>query len=255
MRLAAVILTYNEAAHVAACIETLRFADEIVVFDSFSTDNTVELARAAGARVIQHHFENYASQRNAALQAVAELADWVLFVDADERVTPELAEEARDMIGVPGYSAFRIPRDNYIFGKLTRWAGWYPDYQTRLLKVGAVRYDPDRQVHEVIILESGEEGTLQHPFIHYNYSSVRQFHDKQARYTAYDARMLFEAGIRPKPQNYVLQPLRQFRWRFVTLKGYKDGLHGLRLSLLMAWYELRKYLELRRLWREKDRAG
>ena len=255
MRLAAVILTYNEAAHVAECIETLRFADEIIVFDSFSTDNTVELARAAGARVIQHHIANYASQRNAALQAVAELADWVLFVDADERVTSELAEEARDMIGVPGYSAFRIPRDNYIFGNLTRWAGWYPDYQTRLLKVGAVRYDPDRQVHEVIILETGEEGTLQHPFIHYNYSSARQFHDKQARYTAYDARMLFEAGIRPKPQNYVLQPLRQFWWRFVTLKGYRDGLHGLRLSLLMAWYELRKYLELRRLWREKGRAG
>ncbi|MEP7291857.1 MAG: hypothetical protein ABI835_08730, partial [Chloroflexota bacterium] len=80
------------------------------------------------------------------------------------------------------------------------------------------------------------------------YRDLRQFTDKQRRYVAYDARIMLEQGIRPKPQNFVLQPLRQFWWRFVTLKGYRDGLHGLRLCLLMAWYELRKYLALRRLW-------
>jgi (heptosyl)LPS beta-1,4-glucosyltransferase len=248
MRLAAIILTYNEAQHIVKCIETLRFADQIIVFDSYSSDQTAELAKAAGANVIQNRFENYAQQRNAALGSVRDSADWVLFVDADERVPQALADEVRARIGQAEYAGFRIPRDNYIFGRLTRGAGWYPDYQTRLLKVGAAHYDPNRQVHEVAVLE-GEEGTLKNAFIHYNYRDLKQFVEKQRRYSAYDAHILQEQGIRPKPQNYLLQPLRQFWWRFVTLKGYSDGLHGLRLSLLMAWYEFRKYLLLRRLWK------
>ncbi|MFN8564487.1 MAG: glycosyltransferase family 2 protein [Anaerolineae bacterium] len=251
MRLAGVILTYNEAANVVDCVETLRFTDRIVVFDSFSNDRTVEFAQTAGADVIQHHFEDYASQRNAALDAMRGAADWVLFVDADERVPKALAEEARMSVDYPGYAGFRIPRDNYIFGRLTRGAGWYPDYQTRLLRVGAARFDPTRQVHEVTILD-GKEGTLKNAFIHYNYRDIQQFVAKQRRYTAYDAQIRLEQGIRPKPQNYVLQPLRQFWWRFVTLKGYVDGLHGLRLSLLMAWNEFRKYAVLRQLWRAQD---
>lgn len=250
MKLNAIILTRNESAHIVACIKTLRFADAILVFDSFSEDDTVALAEQAGAGVIQHPFENYASQRNAALAAVTEQADWVLFVDADERVTPELAAEVRQVIHQPGYTGWRIPRYNYIFGKLTRGAGWYPDYQTRLLKVGAARYDPDRQVHELVLLD-GAEGTLAQHFIHYNYHDLGQFVAKQRRYSAYDARILYESGIRPKSQNDVLQPWRQFWWRFVTLKGYRDGWHGLRLSLMMAWYEFRKYRLLRQLWREQ----
>ena len=254
MRLAAVILTYNEAQHVAACIETLRFADQIIVFDSHSTDQTVELAQAAGAHVIGHPFENYAWQRNAALEAVHESADWVLFVDADERVPQPLADEVRASIALPGYAGFRIPRDNYIFGKVTRGAGWYPDYQTRLLKVGAAQYDPARQVHEVVVLE-GKEGTLENALIHHNYRDLAQFLEKQRRYSAYDAQILQQQGIRPKPQNYLLQPLRQFWWRFVTLKGYSDGLHGLRLSLLMAWYEFKKYWLLRGVWKSSDQES
>ena len=247
MRLTAIVLTYNEADHIADCIETLRFADRILVLDSFSTDETVERAREAGADVIVRAFDNYAGQRNAALDAVRESTDWVLFVDADERVPPALAVEIHQSMSYPGYAGFRIPRDNYIFGMLTRGAGWYPDYQTRLLRVGHAHYDPARQVHEVVVLD-GTEGTLQHTLVHYNYRDLDQFIAKQRRYCAYDARILFEQGIRPKPQNYVLQPLRQFWWRFVTLKGYTDGLHGLRLSLLMAWYEFKKYWLLRGMW-------
>lgn len=252
-KLAAVVLTYNEQRHIVECIESLRFADQIIVFDSFSTDSTVELAQAAGAEVIQHVFQDYANQRNAALEALNGRADWVLFVDADERVTPELAAEVRAVIAAPVYAGFRIPRHNYIFGKLTRGAGWFPDYQTRLLRVGAGRYDPERGVHEVALL-NGPEGTLTAPFIHYNYDDLAQFHEKQRRYAAYDARILFEQGLRPKLHNFVLQPLRQFRWRFVTLNGYRDGWHGLRLSALMAWYELQKYRALAALWKANDRA-
>jgi (heptosyl)LPS beta-1,4-glucosyltransferase len=249
VKLSAVVLTRDESAHIVDCIETLRFADDFLVFDSFSDDDTVALAQKAGARIVQHTFANYASQRNAALDSLKGLADWVLFVDADERVTPELAAEVRQAIQKPGYAGWRIPRHNYIFGKLTRGAGWYPDYQTRLLKIGAAHYDPERQVHELVLLD-GLEGTLTHPLVHYNYRDVAQFRDKQRRYTAYDARILHQEGIRPKPQNYILQPWRQFWWRFLTLKGYQDGLHGLRLSLMMAWYEFRKYRLLRQLWKE-----
>lgn len=243
--LTVIILTHNEEKHITACIESAAAADAIIVFDSFSTDHTVELAKAAGAVVIQNPFEDYAQQRNAALSNVTE--GWVLFVDADERITPELAAEVRENMDREGYAGFRIPRHNYIFGKLTLGAGWYPDYQTRLLKVGKAHYDPLKRVHEVVILD-GLEGTLQNPLLHYNYEHSQQFADKQRRYTAFEAKILHEKGIRPKPQNYVLQPLRHFWWRFVTLRGYQDGLHGLRLSCLMSWYELKKYLTLRKLW-------
>lgn len=248
MKLAAVILTRNEAVHIQECLASVQFADYVLVFDSFSDDDTALLARQSGAAVIQHTFENYASQRNAALDVVMGKADWVLFVDADERVTPELAAEVRQVIEQPGTAGWRIPRHNYIFGKLTKGAGWFPDYQTRLLRLGAARYDPARQVHELVILD-GPEGALHNPLIHYNYVDISQFHRKQQAYSAYDARILYQQGVRPKPHNYVLQPWRQFWWRFVTLKGWQDGWHGLRLSMLMAWYELRKYRLLRQLWR------
>jgi hypothetical protein len=251
MKLAAVVLTRDETQHIRACLETLVFADLVVVFDSFSTDDTVAWAKQVGAEVIQHPFENYAQQRNSALEAMQGRADWVLFVDADERVPPKLAAEIRDVIEKSGYAGWRIPRHNYIFGRLTRGAGWYPDYQTRLLRLGSAHYDPQRQVHELVILD-GAEGTLEHPLIHYNYADIAQFHRKQRTYSAYDARILYEQGVRPKPRNYVLQPWRQFHWRFVTLKGYQDGLHGLHLSLLLAWYELRKYRLLGLLWRAES---
>jgi glycosyltransferase involved in cell wall biosynthesis len=249
MRLVAIVLTYNEAAHISDCVARLAFADRVIVFDSVSSDETVTLAREAGAEVIQREFDHYAGQRNAALDAVLGQADWVLFVDADERVTPDLAAEVRSAIEQPEIVGWQIPRHNYIFGRLTCGAGWYPDYQLRLLRLGAARYDPARQVHELVLLD-GPGGHLDNPLVHYNYSSVAQFHHKQRSYSTYDARMLYEGGIRPKPQNYLLQPWREFWRRFVTLAGYTDGLHGLRLSLLMAYYELRKYLVLRHLWQD-----
>jgi len=245
--LAAVILSKNEEAHIVECISSVQWADRVVVFDSFSTDRTVTLAQDAGADVIQNPFENYAQQRNAALDAVD--ADWILFVDADERSSPEQAAEIRDLLPRAEHNGYWIPRHNYIFGKLTRHTGWYPDYQMRLLRRGKARYDPERQVHELVILE-GDPGYLAVPFTHFNYTSFRQFREKQNRYVRYDARILQEQGIRPRPHKFLTQPLRQFLWRFVTLRGYRDGWHGLRMSLLMAWYEFQKYVHLRRLYHD-----
>ncbi len=250
-RLTAIILTRNEEKHIGECITSVQWADRVLVFDSGSTDQTCAIAEKHGADFQFHAFENYAQQRNAALAAAQ--TDWVLFVDADERVTPELKAEIAQILQNPTHSGYWIPRHNYIFGKLTRHTGWYPDYQMRLLKCGEAHYDPQRQVHEVVLLKSGEAGYLKNPLVHYNYEHVRQFHEKQRRYVQYDAQILYQNGVRPKIYTPYSQPIRHFKWRFIDLKGYKDGVHGLRLSLLMAWYEFRKYQQLKRLWQSSRR--
>jgi glycosyltransferase involved in cell wall biosynthesis len=238
-QLTAIILTLNEGAHVVECIASLQWCDRVVVFDALSRDDTVALALAAGAEVRQSAFSNYAQQRNAALEAVE--SDWVLFVDADERATPELAAEVRRVMGTREESGWYVPRLNYIFGRLTRGAGWYPDYQLRLFRHGAVRYE--RPVHEVAVVD-GAVGYLEKPLLHHNYRNRAQFHQKQRRYTQYDATILRDQGIRPHFYTPWSQAVRHFWWRFVTLKGYRDRLHGLRLSLYMAYYEWLKYRHL-----------
>ena len=242
-KLTAIILTRNEAAHVVACIDSLRWADRIVVYDSYSDDDTTALAAAAGAEVYQRRFDNYAAQRNAALATIS--TDWVFFVDADERGTPELAAEIRRVMAERPEDGWYVPRHNMIFGRLTLGAGWFPDYQFRLLRHGRARYV--RPVHELGEVE-GTTGHLENTLIHHNYRDPAHFHAKQRFYVEHDAAILKESGVRPKPRNYVLQPLRHFWWRFVTLRGYRDGLHGLRLSLYMAYYEWRKYRRLGELW-------
>ena len=246
-RLAAIVLTRNEEQHLPECLVSLAWAPELIVFDSFSTDRTVDLARAAGARVVQRVFDNYAGQRQAALAATG--AEWVLFVDADERATPELAAEIGRALERPE-PGWWIPRDNYLFGRLTRHAGWYPDYQLRLLRRALARYDPARPVHELVVLDSQiPAGRLEHALIHLNYETVTEFVDKQRAYARYDAGQLWRSGARARPRNFVLQPARQFYWRYITLGGWRDSGHGLRLSLLMAYFEWQKYSELRRMSR------
>ncbi len=145
-----------------------------------------------------------------------------------------------------------VPRHNYIFGRLTRGAGWFPDYQLRLFRHGSVRYE--RPVHEVAQV-NGDIGRLSSPLIHLNYRDLRHFHAKQAAYSNHDAANLKALGVRPRPYSFVLQPWRQFWWRFVTLEGYREGWHGLRLSALMAYYEVVKYRKLAHLWRRQSGPG
>lgn len=233
VQLAAVVLTKNEARHIGECLSTLGFADQVVLSDSYSDDGTVEIARAAGATIFQRPFDNFAGQRNAALAAVE--AEWVFFVDADERITPELAAEVRRVIGERPEVGWWVPRHNFIAGHPVRHGGFYPDYQLRLLRRGRARYDPDRPVHEVVLLD-GPAGYLQNPMIHYNYASWAQFHAKQRRYARMEGRILRERGIRPWPHKFVRQPLREFWRRYVTLEGYKDGWVGLKLAVLLGFY-------------------
>ena len=249
-KLAAVVLTFNEERNIRECLDCLHFADLVLVLDSFSDDDTPALAREAGARVQQRRFVDYADQRNHALELLRGSADHVLFVDADERVSAELALEIRTATRHPAkVVGWRIPRHNIIFGRLTRGAGWFPDFQTRLLRPDSARYDPERPVHELVLLD-GEQGTLKQPLLHYNYDTLRQFRLKQRDYSERAAQMRFAQGERPSLRVLLLQPLHHFRWRFFTLCGYREGWHGLRLCALMAWYEFRMLLRLREFARQ-----
>jgi hypothetical protein len=245
----AIVPTLNEEENILDCLQSLAWADRRVVFDCYSDDRTVELARNAGAEVLQHPFEDYAQFHNAAMEQVE--AEWILFVDADERATPELAAEIEAVVEENRQEVlWWIPRHNYIFGRLTKSAGWYPDYQARLLRHGHVRWE--RPVHEIAVAD-GPEGYLEHPLIHQNYENLADFRARQERYNRYDADILFKEGIRPRTYTPYTQAARQFWWRFITLRGLEEGLHGLRLSLLMAYYELKKYRRLAYLWRERKR--
>ena len=251
MDIVAIILTLNEEKHVAACIDSLRWCDAVVVWDSFSTDRTCEIARSEGALAVQHPFRGYGSQRQAAMDSVD--AQWIFFVDADERATPELAQEIRQVVTQqPDVVGWWVPRHNYIFGKVILHTGWYPDHQLRLVRPDQAHWDPEREVHELAILD-GPDGYLENVLIHYNYDSLRQFIAKQTKYTDYDAKILLNQGVRPKLWSPVSMPLRHFRWRYLDLQGYRDGLHGLWLSLLMSYYEGQKYIRLARMLRQSDR--
>jgi len=245
--LVAVILTLNEERHITACIDSLLWCDAVVVWDSFSSDRTCVLAQDRGALVVQHPFRGYGSQRQAAMDAIR--AEWILFVDADERVTPELGREIRQAIAEhPQVVGWWVPRHNTILGKVILHTGWYPDHQLRLLRTDRAHWDPEREVHELAIVD-GEDGYLENVLIHYNYDSLRQFHAKQNRYSDIDATILLNKGERPKLWTPVTMALRHFRWRYVDLRGYRDGWHGLLLSVLMSYYEAIKYIRLARKWR------
>lgn len=245
MKITAVILTKNEVKRIEACMRSLEWCDEVVVFDSFSTDGTQVLARNLGARVIEHPFENFAQQRNAALDMLA--SDWFFFVDADEIVTSELAQEIPEIIELQDVDVWWIPRHNYIFGKLTRGAGYYPDYQQRLLRAGSGTYE--REASEIFV-HNGNEGYLKGHLLHYNYDNVAQFHEKQETREVFEAKTLHDQGVQVTLKKLLSQPLRHFWWRYVTLKGYQDGWHGLRLCVLLAYYfGFRNYVRLRKMRR------
>lgn len=241
--LVAVILTKDERSHLKECIESLNsWVDAVVIFDSCVDDEMGVIAEAAGARVLRHPFENFAAQRQAALDAID--ARWILFLDVDERATDAFASEVKQVVLRDPHSEFDpgeavagywLPRRNFIMGKEIRFGGYYPDYQLRLLRRDAARYVPEREVHEIVEL-TGAEGYLKEPVLHFNYESWRQFHQKQHFYALYEARILAGRGIRSRPHNFVLQPLREFHRRYIALQGWKDGWRGLQLAILFAWY-------------------
>lgn len=236
--LTVIVLTLNEERHLGDCLASLQpVAERILVVDSGSTDGTRKIAQEAGADLICLPFTGYASQRNAALDLAPE-ADWILFVDADERLTGALREELRRALtdAPPDLAGFWIPRRNIMFGHALKGGGWWPDFQARIIRRGRGCYDPAHEVHETVIFD-GHTRYLNEPLIHLNYESRREFMHKQRDYSL--RRVRTTPPEPPTARSYVGRPAREFVRRFVQLRGYLDGFTGLFLASVMALEELR----------------
>ena len=251
MTLSIIVLTRDEERHIRDCLTSVRdFADELFVFDSGSLDRTVEIAREMGVQVETRPFDDFAKQRNAAIAAAH--GDWIFFIDADERATRALGQEIRFVIENCPKSVvgFWIPRRNIIFGKEIKYTGWSPDLQPRILRKGRGRFDPAREVHELIVWV-GETRYLREPLIHFNYETLAQFRQRNTKYARFEARIWFEEGKRARGRGFIGQPLREFWRRYIILSGWKDGAHGLLLSVLMAYYGLVRWRLLREVQNQR----
>lgn len=243
-KLSVVISAFNEEKKIEDCLKSVSFADEIIFIDNSSTDFTLKIAKKY-TLIIFTKENNPMLNINKNFGFTKATGDWILSLDADERVSDELREEMQSTINnqprlnrgqqlTP--NGYWIPRKNIIFGKWIEYAGWYPDYQLRLFKKGKGRFE-EKHVHEMIKLE-GESGKLKSPIIHYNYENVSQFLQKTLLYTENEADQIVEKGYKFIWQDSIRFPIKEFISRFFAREGYRNGLHGLVLSLLMAFYHL-----------------
>ena len=236
-KLSVVISAFNEEKKIEDCLESASFADEIIFIDNFSTDNTLEIAKKYTSKI-------FVTENNPMLNVSKNFGfskaknDWIFSLDADERIMDSLKKEIQSIIknDKKDVNGFWIPRKNIIFGKWIEHTGWYPDYQLRLFKKGKGKFE-EKHVHEMIKLE-GEPGKLVSPIIHYNYENISQFLQKTLLYTENEADQLIKKGYEFAWQDSIRFPAKEFISRFFVREGYKDGLHGLVLSLLMAFYHL-----------------
>lgn len=247
-KLTALVPTFNEEANLPACLESVKWADEIFVVDSFSTDRTVEIAQQFGARVTQRKYQSHASQRNwAAAQASH---DWILLLDADERVTPGLKEEIQSLLqSNPSLIGYRISRRNFFIGKEIKFCGWGNDWIVRLFrrdrcKIEECGFHGDVQTDEPL-------GKLKGKFIHYPYRSFDDYLNKFIRYTTGGAEFMYQNKRRAKISDLVVRPLFNFIKMYFLRWGFLDGAHGFIVCVLSSFYVFTKYAKLRMLyWRD-----
>jgi glycosyltransferase involved in cell wall biosynthesis len=247
--LSVIIPTFNEEETIEDCLASVAFADEILVVDSFSTDRTVEVARARGARVVQREYGYSAQQKNWAIPQARH--EWVLLVDADERVSPELGEEIRDLLARdPRADGYWIRRANHFLGKRIRHCGWGTDRVIRLFRRDVSRYQ-DRQVHAEIDLP-GPLPTLRHPLEHHTFRSWSQYWRKLDLYSEWGARQMLQEGRRTDGAQILLRPTGRFIRMYFLRFGFLEGTHGVILSMLGAFTV---YLKHARLWEMQRAAG
>ncbi len=239
-RLSVLILAKNEAARIAACLQRLTWADEVVVVDDMSTDQTAKICRQYGARVVQRQLDTFANQANFGLQETT--GDWVLSLDADELVTDELRKQIQAALSQPSdYVGLTFKRMNFFLGHCMRYGGWYHDV-LHLFRRKTGTFDGD--VHYAPKLQ-GLIGHLNAHVEHYPFQSLTQFVDRQNRYTSMEAQEWMRAETKRTRAHIryqiALKPLKLFWKTYVKKQGYREGMHGLVFAGLFAWIHFLKW--------------
>jgi glycosyltransferase involved in cell wall biosynthesis len=243
MTLSVIIITKNEAHNIVACLNSTSFADQWIVVDSGSTDGTAELAQQAGAMVVHRpDWQGFGIQKNRALDFAT--ADWVLSIDADERVTPALANEIQKAMASASSDGFDIRTVTAFYGRPVRFSEYYANTQSiRLFKRSCGRFT-DALVHENIVLNSTRRSTLKHPLQHYSYEDPDTYLRKVNQYASLSAQMLFDRGKRARFGAAVGHALAAFFKSYVIKFGFLDGQAGVMIALLLAETTYHKYFKL-----------
>jgi glycosyltransferase involved in cell wall biosynthesis len=253
-KLSVIIPCYNSQDVIKDCLESVKWADEILVCDSFSDDKTLTIVREYTASIVQHEYINSAMQKNWIIPKARN--EWVFIVDTDERVSQSLKKEILEIMQNPGnYDGFKIPRRNFSFGKQLKYGGYWPDYQLRLFKKNKGKYQ-SRFVHAHVEL-NGSYGLLKNPLIHYHDRQFFQVIEKMLlRYPRWEAIELLK-GEEPCMWKIFLKPPGIFIYRFFYKKGFLDGIHGFLAAGLWAAYTFMTYLNmffLKRIYRNEKKA-
>ena len=242
-KLTVTVITRNESANIDAALASVSWADEIVVVDSQSTDDTAAIARRHSARVETRPWPGYSAQKNYAASAASH--DWILSLDADERVTPELAGEIRALLqSDPPLRGYRVPRISHYLGRWIRGTDWYPDYQLRLYDRRAAEWN-GRAVHESVRLRAGEPGRLNHDLQHYPYRDISDHLATIDRYTTLAAEQLRADGKIPSLAGVACHPPYAFLRNYVLRGGFKNGGAGFIVSVLNSYYVFLKLAKAR----------
>ncbi len=232
------IITLNEERNIRACLESVKWADEIVVCDSGSTDRTLAIAAEYGARTFQDPWRGFAAHKNLAVERT--LHPWVFVLDADERVTPALQHEVEAVLADPGTpDGYLVPRRSYFLGQWIRGCGWYPDETIRLFRRDRGRF-AERSVHEAVVVE-GRVGRLKAPLEHFTYDSISAFLQRMDRYSTLAAEELRRAGRSARLTDLLTRPLWTFLRMWLLQGGWREGWRGLVLCGLYAGYVFSKY--------------
>lgn len=250
----AIVICFNEEQNIGPCLESLNWCDEIVVVDSFSTDRTVEIARQYTHRVVQREWAGYRDQKAFAHSQATK--DWVLLVDSDERVTPELREEIQQTLSRDGgaYAGFSLPRLVFYLGRWWWRGGWYPDYDVRLFKRDRASWggsDP----HEKIFVD-GPVRRLRHPLHHYSYRNIEDHVERINHFTSISSRELWKEKKRWHWMDVLLRPPFRFFRYYILQRGFLEGFAGFHVAVTGAMYVFLKYAKLWELeLEEKDGVG
>ncbi len=246
-KLSVTIITLNEAHHITAAIDSASWADEVIVVDSGSTDDTVSLARGRGARVDSRAWSGWPDQKNHAAALAAH--DWIFSLDADERIPPALAAEIRERLATePPVRAYRVPRVTFHLGQWVRTTDFYPDFQTRLYDRRAAAWQ-GKYVHESVRVD-GPAGQLTNELEHYSYRDLSDHLDRINAYTTLAARQMHEGGRRANVFDLLVHPPAAFLRNYVLRRGFLDGTVGLTLSMVNAYSVLLKFAKLWELQRK-----